>query len=121
MTNATEPKPATKRPRKMARDPMPDMPASEISSDATKAAPTAPPPAPAKRPSKSWLVLTLLQRPEGATLDQLVAATGWLPHTTRAALTGLKKKGHTITSEKPANGPLIYRIGAAIAMGSRPS
>jgi len=36
-------------------------------------------------------VIELLQRGDGATLAELVAATGWLPHTTRAALTGLRK------------------------------
>ncbi|MCK9553103.1 DUF3489 domain-containing protein [Aquamicrobium sp.] len=46
--------------------------------------------------SKTATVLSLLQRTEGATLDELVAATGWLAHTARAALTGLRKKGHTI-------------------------
>ena len=52
---------------------------------------------PATRPtSKIGTVLSLLQRDEGATLDEMVAATGWLPHTTRAALTGLRKKGHAI-------------------------
>lgn len=45
-------------------------------------------------------MIALLQREEGATLEELVAATGWLPHTTRAAMTGLKRKGHTITSVK---------------------
>jgi hypothetical protein len=45
-------------------------------------------------------VIALLQRPEGATLAGIVEATGWLPHTTRAALTGLKKKGHTLTKGK---------------------
>ena len=35
-----------------------------------------------------------MQRKTGATLDDLVEATGWLPHTTRAALTGLRKKGY---------------------------
>jgi len=29
-----------------------------------------------------------------------VAATGWLPHTTRAALTGLRKKGHAIARDR---------------------
>jgi hypothetical protein len=57
-------------------------------------------PASTKRASKTDLVLGLLQRPLGATIDQMVAATGWLPHTTRAALTGLRKKGHAVTSEK---------------------
>ena len=76
-------KPATKRPRKMAREP------------------EANPPAPASaRVSKSDLVVTLLKREDGTTLDEMVAATGWLPHTTRAALTGLKKKGHQVLSEK---------------------
>lgn len=50
--------------------------------------------------SKTTLVLDLLRRPTGATLAELVAATGWLPHTTRAALTGLGKKGHAIARGK---------------------
>lgn len=50
--------------------------------------------------SKIDLVLDLLGRPTGATLAELVAATGWLPHTTRAALTGLRKKGHAIARGK---------------------
>jgi hypothetical protein len=53
-----------------------------------------------KRHTKIDQVITLLQRPDGATLDDLVTATGWLPHTTRAALTGLRKKGHAITKGK---------------------
>jgi len=42
-------------------------------------------------------VVLTLRRDAGATLDELVQVTGWLPHTTRAALTGLRKKGHAIT------------------------
>ena len=53
-----------------------------------------------KTASKIDKVLALLRRPEGATLAEMVEATGWLPHTTRAALTGLKKKGHTIDKSK---------------------
>jgi hypothetical protein len=52
----------------------------------------------------------MLQRPEGASLDDLVALTGWLPHTTRAALTGLRKKGFHIASEKTESGVRIYYI-----------
>lgn len=63
-------------------------------------------------PTKVAAALALLQRDEGATLDQLVAATGWLPHTTRAALTGLKKKGHALTSSK-TDGARTYRIATA--------
>lgn len=68
--------------------------------------------APAKAVSKRDQLIALLSRDEGATLNQMIAATGWLPHTTRAALTGLKKKGHKIASDKP-DGVRVYRIAAA--------
>lgn len=64
------------------------------------------------RQTKSALVLSLLQRTEGATLTELVAATGWLPHTTRAALTGLRKKGHVLEKTK-RDEVTCYRIAAA--------
>lgn len=51
---------------------------------------------PIKPVSKIGAVADLLRRKDGATLAELVAATGWQPHTTRAALTGLRKKGHAI-------------------------
>jgi hypothetical protein len=34
-----------------------------------------------------------MKRAKGATFDELVEATDWLPHTRRAALTGLRKRG----------------------------
>jgi len=54
----------------------------------------------ADRPTKAEVVLSLLQREHGATLAELIEATGWLPHTTRAALTGIRKKGHDLTKGK---------------------
>lgn len=67
---------------------------------------------PSSRPaSKIGTLLSLLQREEGATLDEMVAATGWLPHTTRAALTGLRKKGHSIAKDKRGH-TTCYRIAA---------
>ena len=51
---------------------------------------------PTKPVSKISAVADLLRREGGATLAELGAATGWQPHTTRAALTGLRKKGHKI-------------------------
>ena len=62
-------------------------------------------------PSKQQQLATLVLRDEGATLDQMIAATGWLPHTTRAALTGLKKKGYVISSDK-VGGVRTYRAVA---------
>jgi len=62
------------------------------------------------RPTKSAMVIALLQQEQGATLAELIAATGWLPHTTRAALTGLRKKGHAI-GKSSRDGVTCYRIG----------
>jgi hypothetical protein len=45
-------------------------------------------------------VIELLQRGHGATIDDLIAATGWLAHTTRAALTGLRKRGYAVTIDR---------------------
>ena len=66
-------------------------------------------PAKRKAESKSEKVIILLRQNDGVTLDELVAATGWLSHTTRAALTGLKKKGHDVISEK-VDGVRRYRV-----------
>ena len=64
---------------------------------------------PTPRTSKTSAVVTLLERDGGATLPELIAATGWLPHTTRAALTGLRKKGHVIDRSK-RDDVTCYRI-----------
>ena len=66
----------------------------------------------ARAPSKIASVVALLERPEGATLAELVEATGWLPHTTRAALTRLKKKGHLIAKDKRGD-VTCYHIAAS--------
>jgi len=58
------------------------------------------------------LIIGLLQREEGASLGQLVEATGWLPHTTRAALTRLRQNGHDLQKEKRDTGETLYRIAA---------
>lgn len=50
--------------------------------------------------TKATLLLSLLRREQGATLAELIEATGWLPHTVRAALTGVRKKGHTVVKSK---------------------
>ena len=59
--------------------------------------------------SKAAEIVDLLQRDQGATIDELIEATGWLPHTTRAALTGLRKRGYEITRSR-ADGVTRYRI-----------
>jgi hypothetical protein len=46
--------------------------------------------------TKQEAVLTLLRRDEGATIAQVMEATGWAQHTVRGFFAGLKKKGHTV-------------------------
>lgn len=96
----------TKRPRRMAREP------EQGSAAASAAAPKAQPPSKPKGPSKSDAVIALLSREEGATCAELIAATGWLAHTMRAALTGLRKKGHVIERSKRGE-ETCYRIAEA--------
>ena len=108
MIDTTQDKPATKRPRRMAREPKS---AGAVEVPASTPTPKVEP-KPAKPSSKSSLVLQMLQRPQGATIAQIVTTTGWLPHTTRAALTGLKKKGHQVTSEKAEGQDRVYRVVA---------
>ncbi len=70
---------------------------------------------PAVRPgTKQALLIDLLKRKNGATIEKIVAATGWQPHSVRGAISGaLKKKlGLAVTSEKPDDGPRRYRIVA---------
>jgi hypothetical protein len=73
-----------------------------------------PPPAPVDKPArvtKASIVVDLLKREQGASLEELIAATDWLPHTTRAALTGLRKKGHAVERAK-IDGKTRYAIVA---------
>jgi hypothetical protein len=62
--------------------------------------------------TKQALLIEMLKRPEGATIDEIVTATGWQYHTVRGAMAGaLKKKlGLTITSEKDDSRGRVYRI-----------
>jgi Protein of unknown function (DUF3489) len=61
-------------------------------------------------------VVELLQRDRGATIDELIDATGWLPHTTRAALTGLRKRGFALAIDRSGKERgSIYRIEMDLA------
>ena len=70
-------------------------------------------PAPAKPAgSKQATIIAMLRSAEGATIADIVAATGWQPHTVRGAISGALKKrlGLDITSEKVADRGRVYRI-----------
>lgn len=103
------------RPRRMAREPQSTEPQSTepLSLLENQESPFVANEGTPKRSNKSAVVLGLLERSEGATIEQLMSATGWLPHSTRAALTGLRKKGHAIVSEKVEGIGRIYRTESA--------
>jgi len=67
------------------------------------------------RKTKKAIIIDLLMRPEGATLADMTAATGWLTHTVRGQLSGAlrKKLGYQIVSDKPQDGQRIYKIARA--------
>lgn len=60
--------------------------------------------------SKAAALLEMLQRKGGASLDDMTERTGWQPHTVRAAMTGLRKKGHVI-DKRPSGNTTIWFIG----------
>lgn len=65
---------------------------------------------------KSAAVEQLLTREEGASLHELTAATGWQPHSCRAFLTGLRKKGWAIEREKREDRTTIWVGSAPVAV-----
>ena len=78
---------------------------------AIEALPEPEPPSDAKRSSKQDAVIAMLRRPAGATVDEVVRATGWQRHTVRGVFSGtLKKKlGFSLASAKEERGR-VYRI-----------
>ena len=80
-----------------------------------KKAPTARTKAAAARDgSKTAKVLDLLKRKDGATLKELMKATGWQPHSVRGFLSGTvgEKMGLTVTSTKGEDGERSYSVKA---------
>ena len=71
---------------------------------------------PAATKTKQQACLDLLSHREGATIEELQAATGWQQHSVRGFLAGAVKKklGLTLFSEKPDAGPRRYRIASAV-------
>ena len=63
--------------------------------------------------SKKAIVLDLLKRADGATLKDIMSATGWQAHSVRGFISGSlgKKMGLTVESFKRPDGTRAYRIG----------
>jgi hypothetical protein len=74
---------------------------------------------PARAGSKQAKVIAMLSDGSGATKESLIASTGWLPHTTRAALSGLRKRGYAVERTQEADGCSRYRITGSTANSAR--
>ena len=59
--------------------------------------------------TKPQTILKLIKRKQGATIVQLQDATGWKAHSIRAAITGLRKKGHTVNRVPGGKAGTVYR------------
>ena len=73
------------------------------------------------KPTKSAMLREMLQARAGASMTRLREATGWQPHSVRAALSGLRKAGYAIERQDPKKpgGEAIYRITGAPASGTQ--
>jgi hypothetical protein len=60
--------------------------------------------------TKRAKLIGMLERPEGATVAEIGQRLGWLPHTVRAAITGLRKAGREVTRSKDADDRSVYRL-----------
>jgi hypothetical protein len=66
-----------------------------------------------KRPSKQDQVIAMLQRPEGATVDEVASAMGWQRHTVRGLFSGtLKRKLMLTLASATEERGRVYRIAA---------
>ena len=88
--------------------------AAKKASPAKKAPKAQKEPGVARDGSKAAKILDLLKRPEGATLAELMKATGWQAHSVRGFLSGTvgKKLGLAVTSAKVEGGERTYSVKA---------
>jgi len=56
------------------------------------------------------VLIGMLERPEGASVAEIGQRLGWLPHTVRAAITGLRHAGREVMRIKDATGQSMYRL-----------
>jgi hypothetical protein len=73
------------------------------------------PPAGTKRAK----LIAMLERPEGASVAEIGQRLGWLPHTVRAAITGLRKAGREVSRSKDADNRSVYRFAPLEPAGQR--
>jgi hypothetical protein len=96
----------------MAKKPTKPTKPSIVRRSAPKGAKKAP--APQTKTTKQDLILALLRRQDGASIDEIVAATDWQPHSARGFLFGAvkKRRGIDVISEKGTDDVRRYYIAA---------
>lgn len=74
----------------------------------------APKPRTPREGTKQATRIAMLRAPDGATIAEIMSATGWQSHTVRGAMSGaLKKKlGLEVTSEKVEDRGRVYKIAS---------
>ncbi len=92
-----------------------DAPSEEHAPDTTTETEAAPKARTPREGTKQATMIAMLRAPDGATIEEIMAATGWQSHTVRGAMAGaLKKKlGLEVTSEKVENRGRVYKLPAA--------
>ena len=92
-----------------------DAPSEEPAPDTTTETEAAPKARTPREGTKQATMIAMLRAPDGATIEEIMAATGWQSHTVRGAMAGaLKKKlGLEVTSEKVESRGRVYKLPAA--------
>ena len=67
--------------------------------------------------TKRAVLIGMLERRDGASVAELGQRLGWLPHTVRAAITGLRHAGRDVTRSKDAEGQSVYRLARPETVG----
>lgn len=68
---------------------------------------------PSTSTKKPDIILNMMSRAKGAGIEQLQEATGWQPHSIRAAISILRKKGCAISSSQTKDGATLYHAKKA--------
>jgi hypothetical protein len=99
--------PAKPKSNKKAKDPKAAKQAAKAPKKATK-----PKAEGAREGSKTATVVALLERKGGATLAEVMKATGWMAHSVRGFVSGVlgKKMGRTVESTKREDGERVYQL-----------
>jgi hypothetical protein len=69
--------------------------------------------------TKRAKLIAMLERAEGASVAEIGQRLGWLPHTVRAAITGLRNAGREVTRSKDADDRSVYRLAPVKTAGER--